>query len=92
MDYKTSQDFPYTFLVLLGPAIYGNSHTQVYYNIDKSLPQTLDSAVANKKLNDEFNMNNVHMVLLKNGLGASEKKAMMNEIEQRGRLQNGAGA
>lgn len=70
------------FLVLLGPAIYGNSHTQVYYNIDKSLPQTLDSAVANKKLNDEFNMNNVHMVLLKNGLDAKDKSAMIKEIEQ----------
>lgn len=69
------------FLVLLGPAIYGNNNTEIYYNIDKSLPQTLDSAVANKKLNDEFNMNNVHMVLLKNGLDAKDKSAMVKEIE-----------
>lgn len=73
--------FVVIFLVLLVPAIYGNSHTKIYYNIDKSLPQTLDSAVANKKLNDEFNMNNVHMVLLKNGLDAKDKSAMIKEIE-----------
>lgn len=74
--------FVVIFLVLLFPAIYGNGHTKIYYNIDKSLPQTLDSAVANKKLNDEFNMNNVHMVLLKNGLDAKDKSAMIKEIEK----------
>ncbi len=73
--------FVVIFLVLLFPAIYGNNNTKIYYNIDKSLPQTLDSAVANKKLNDEFNMNNVHMVLLKNGLDAKDKSAMIKEIE-----------
>ena len=56
------------FLVLLFPAIYGNNHTQIYYNIDKSLPATLPSNVANEKLKDEFNMSTVHMVLLKEGL------------------------
>lgn len=70
------------FLVLLVPALYGNNHTAVYYNIDKSLPQDLDSAVANNKLNETFNMNNVHMLLMKNGLSSSEKEEMLNEIKQ----------
>lgn len=69
------------FLVLIGPAVYGNNNTKIYYNIDKSLPQTLDSAVANKKLNDDFQMNNVHMVLLKNGLEAKDKEALLRQIE-----------
>ena len=30
------------FLVLLLPAIYGNNHTKIYYNIAESLPATLD--------------------------------------------------
>ena len=34
------------FLVMLYPAVYGNNHTQIYYNIDKSLPATLDSNVS----------------------------------------------
>ena len=30
------------FLVLLFPAIYGNNHTKIYYNIADSFPSTLD--------------------------------------------------
>lgn len=70
------------FLILLVPAIYGNNHTQVYYNIDKSLPGDLDSSVANEKLGDTFHMNNVYMVLLKNGMEAREKQDLMEEIKQ----------
>lgn len=47
------------FLILLFPAIYGNNHTEIYYNIDKSLPQSLPSNVANKKLSEEFGMSNI---------------------------------
>ncbi len=74
--------FILVFLVLLVPAVYGNNHTKVYYNIDKSLPQDLDSAIANKKLEEDFQMNNVHMVLLNNGLSARQKEAMLKDIEQ----------
>ncbi len=70
------------FLILIIPAAYGNAHTEVYYNIDKSLPQDLESSVANEKLGDEFHMNNVYMVLLKNGLDVKEKQEMLDEIEQ----------
>ena len=41
------------FIVLFGPAFYGNKHNEIYYNIDSSLPQTLDSAVANNKLQEK---------------------------------------
>lgn len=74
--------FILVFLVLLVPAVYGNNHTKVYYNIDKSLPQDLDSAIANKKLEEDFQVNNVHMVLLNNGLSAGQKEAMLKDIEQ----------
>ena len=70
------------FLVLLFPAIYGNNHTQIYYNIDKSLPATLPSNVANEKLKDEFNMSTVHMVLLKEGLDSQQKTEMLNKMDK----------
>ena len=70
------------FLVLLLPSLWGNNHVGVYYNIDKSLPQTLPSNVANAKLEEDFNMNNIHMVLLKNGLTNKEKDDMVNQIDQ----------
>lgn len=70
------------FLVLLLPAIYGNNHTKVYYNIDKSLPQSLESNVANAKLQEDFQMNNLHMLLLPNDMESKEKTEMMEKIEQ----------
>lgn len=69
------------FAALLIPAVYGNNNTELYYNIDSSLPETLDSAVANKKLEENFNMNSVYMLMVKNGLSASEKQQMLSEIE-----------
>ena len=70
------------FLILLFPAIYGNNHTEIYYNIDKSLPQSLPSNVANKKLSEEFGMSNIHMVMIKNGMSQKELSNMQKEIDK----------
>lgn len=70
------------FLIFLYPAVYGNNHTQIYYNIDKSLPATLDSNVSNEKLKEDFDMSTVHMVLLKNGLDSKEKTQMLDQIDK----------
>lgn len=69
------------FLVLLGPSIYGNSNYEIYYNIDSGLPQDLDSAVANEKMNDTFNMNNMHVLLVKQGMSVKDKNNMQQEID-----------
>ncbi|MCI9079763.1 MAG: MMPL family transporter [Lachnospiraceae bacterium] len=70
------------FLIVLVPAVHGNSNYEIYYNIDKSLPKDIPSAQANDKLKEEFDMSNVHMVLLKDGLTAKEKNQMIKEIEE----------
>ena len=70
------------FAILFVPAFYGNNHVKVYYNLDQGLPQDLDSAIANKKLEKKINMNNMHILLLKNGLSSKEKNDMKNEIEK----------
>ena len=45
------------FLVLLAPAILWETAIQrFYYNIAKSLPSTLESNVANEKLEEDFDM------------------------------------
>ena len=69
------------FLVLLGPAMYGNSNYEIYYDIAGALPQSLDSAVANKKLEEKFNMNSTHIVLMKNGMASKEKSEMFKKFE-----------
>ncbi|MDE6567857.1 MAG: MMPL family transporter [Lachnospiraceae bacterium] len=70
------------FLILLVPAVYGNHHYEIYYNIDQSLPNDIPSAEANDKLKEKFDMSNVHMLLLKDGLSAKEKTRMDEEIEK----------
>jgi len=70
------------FLIVLVPAVHGNSNYEIYYNIDKSLPKDIPSAEANDKLKEEFDMSNVHMVLLKDGLTAKEKNQIIKEIEK----------
>lgn len=69
------------FIVLIGPAFYGNSNYEIYYDIAGALPQDLDSAVANKKLEKTFNMNNMHILLMKNGISSKDKAAMLDEVE-----------
>lgn len=54
------------FLLLVGPAIYGYNHTTVYYNLDSTLPEELDSSRANKSLTEDFKMGALHLLLLDN--------------------------
>ena len=70
------------FLVLLFPAIYGNNHTKIYYNIAESLPSTLDSNVANDELKKTFNMSNIHMVMMDKNMDVKEKQKMFNDIDE----------
>ena len=70
------------FLVLLFPAIYGNNHTKIYYNIAESLPATLDSNVANDELKNVFEMSNIHMIMMDKNMDSKEKQKMLNEIDQ----------
>lgn len=70
------------FVVLIGPAFYGNSNYEIYYDIAGALPQSLDSAVANKKLEEKFDMNNTHVLLMKNGISTKDKGRMLEEIEK----------
>ena len=68
------------FLVLLFPSIYGNNHTQIYYNIARSLPSTLDCNVANDEVKAQFNVSNMHIVMMDRDMDSKQKKKMMEEI------------
>ena len=69
------------FLVLLYPAVHGNNHVSVYYNIAHSLPEDLDCNVATKQLEEIFHMNTVHMVMMDRNLDSKKKTAMTKEME-----------
>ena len=69
------------FVVAFVPALNGNNGVELYYNIDSGLPDTLDSAIANKKLSDEFHMSNVHLIMVDSSLDAKSKKEILNQVE-----------
>lgn len=70
------------FIVLLFPAIYGNNHTKIYYNIAQSLPDSLPGNIANKKLAEDFEMSNIHMVMMNKNMDNKVKRNMMEQIGQ----------
>ncbi len=70
------------FLIAIVPAYRGNNAVQLYYNIDKGLPDTLDSAIANKKLSEEFNMSNMHIIMVDRNLAGKDKLRILDEVEK----------
>ena len=69
-------------VVLLIPALFGNSNYSVYYKLDSTLPASLESVSANTKLSEEFNMNSTHIILAKSDMPAKEATKMLNDIKQ----------
>ena len=69
-------------LLLAGPAFFLQAHTAVYYNLDRSLPQDLDSIVATNKLKDGFDMATTQFILADDSLPAYRVKSMTSEIEK----------
>ncbi len=70
------------FLVLLFPAIYGNNHTGVYYNLDETLPKELPCIIANEKLKADYDMNTTHILLVDSDVPSSDVGRMLKEIEK----------
>ena len=56
--------FAVLFLVLFVPFAYFQANTEVYYNLDTTLPEDLESIMANTKLQEEYEMGAAHMILL----------------------------
>ena len=70
------------FALLIVPAYYGQSHNEVYYNLDSSLPKDLKSIQANEMLEKEFNMNSTHMLLLDSNLKDKDVRSLIKEIDE----------
>ena len=70
------------FAVLLVPSIYGQINTNVYYNLTDSLPHDLNSAIANTKLSEEYNMASTHIVMCRSDMSSKEVSKMTAEMEK----------
>lgn len=73
--------FAVLFVIILIPALYGYRNTEVYYNLDETLPRDLPSIIANEKLDEGFDMNATHMLLLSADLTAKDVKHMTDEMK-----------
>lgn len=68
------------FVVLLIPAIWGNNHVGVYYDMSASLPDSLPSKQAQVAIQDDFGTSTMHMILMDKNLPAKDKKKMLDEV------------
>lgn len=51
-------------LILVIPAVYGQIHTEVYYKVDRGLPQDMKSIVALNEMKDVYDMQATHLVAI----------------------------
>ena len=70
------------FLIILPIALYGYSNTDVYYNLNKSLPDSLSSVTANEELKDKFNMVSTEILLVDKDMPDYKINQMLDEIEK----------
>ena len=70
------------FIIALPIALYGYNNTKVYYKLDSSLPETLDSISANNTLKDKFGLVSQEMILINKDTPNDEINEMLNKIEE----------
>ena len=70
------------FVVILIPALYGYTHTDVYYDLAGTIPKDLESVVANSKLEDDFSMGATHMILADSNMSSKDTSAMLDAISE----------
>ena len=69
------------FIILMIPAYYGNSHYDVYYKLDDSLPKDLAFNVANSDLAKKFNITSPEIIILDKDVSSSEVEALTDELK-----------
>ncbi|WP_295151909.1 RND family transporter [uncultured Ruminococcus sp.] len=72
--------FVILFVAMLIPGIYGQIHTDVYYNLTDTLPEDLNSVMANAKLEEEFDISSTHIVMCRSDMPRKDVVKMMDEM------------
>ena len=70
------------FLILLIPVCYGNSNVEVYYKLDKSLPDTLGSSIANSKLKEKYNIVSPEIILIDRNMKIDEINELTDKLKE----------
>ena len=69
------------FVLLLVPTYLAYTKVEVYYKLDKSLPNTLESIKTNEKLKDDYNIISPEIILINNEIKNDDILNMTSKIE-----------
>ncbi len=69
------------FSIILIPAYIANTKTEVYYNLEDSLPKTLGSIKSEKELEEKFGIVSPEIILVDSKLTNDETESLVDEIK-----------
>lgn len=75
------KQFTVLFVLLFIPALLLQSRLEIYYNIDRSMPDNLPSTIANNKMREEYNMATTHFIIVDDTLPAYQLLEMEEEMK-----------
>ena len=70
------------FVIILIPALYGYTHTNVYYDLAGTMPDSAYSKQANDRLNVQYAMGAIHIVIAPSSMSKADSISMINEIKK----------
>lgn len=70
------------FILLIIPAYLAYSKVDVYYKIDRTLPDTLESITANNLLKDKYNIVSPEIILISKDMKNDKIEEMVEKIEE----------
>ena len=69
------------FILLLIPVYLSQRKTEVYYNLDKSIPDNYDYSIVSKKLKDEYGLITQSIVLVDSNIENNDMNNMIDELQ-----------
>ena len=68
------------FLLLLIPSYLSQRKTEVYYNLDRSIPEDYDYSIVSKRLEEEYGLITQSIILVNSNIETDKMNNMINEI------------
>lgn len=70
------------FILLLIPAVYGQSNTKVYYDLTLSLPENLESVAAQNKISQDYELGSANIILLDRKTSTKDVRKLLDEVKK----------
>ena len=70
------------FVIIFIPMIYAQAHTNVYYDLNATMPKDFASVIGTNKLKDQFHMTTTHFLLVDDKLENYEIKDICDQVEK----------